>query len=1855
MTIVTAPGANNLETSENDIDLGLLTKAKPSVDLLGSFRVDVSRSSGDPAKSKATKSDTIVELILEGGLRWITTVETLEADFPEQAQRSAGKEGEFRLPTHLGRTALRGGEAGLKVIEALVFDLDLGAIAGKAGDFAGEKAGPAIAEWFDKRRVGNPGLYRLSMAKNEETGEHEAQFGALGSLPDDSDQPFLLFIHGTASTTDGSFGGLWNENKPVWENLVERYGDRILTLEHHTLAKSPITNALEVAKHLPKGAKLHIVSHSRGGMIGELLCRSGRSGDELFDDDDFGLLKDDAYGTQQEELKKLSGFLLKKSIRVERFVRVACPAAGTTLADGKLDRWLSAFMNVLDVVGENLPGLYDFVRGFTLAVVKTRTKPEDIPGLEAMMPGSPLTKILNRPDIVTEADLSVIAGDIEGQGVLQNLAVWLTDLYYQGDHDLVVDTASMYGGLNRPAGKARSFFDTGPRVFHFRYFKNLKTAEKVWQGLHREDGEEEDESTFDSESFLPLPSPPELKKLLSRSDEPKPGVFILPGILGSELGHDEKRIWMSLKSVFKGRLERLDLHRDKPKEIEAFRMFPRYYNELANFLAASHDVLPFPFDWRISMRDEADRFASALTERLDGSAQPVRILAHSMGGLVARLAFARHADLWQRFKAKEGCRLVMLGTPNSGSYSIPRMLMGKEETTGLLGLVDVRNSEKDLLNMIRRFPGMLELLPTYGPDDFFDSQVWSAMDDAEGKGWQEPIEGDLAKAKETLQALGTAPIDGTKMVFVAGQAESTPVGLTIDGGKVRFQATAQGDGRVPWSTIPSDVPTFYTTANHGDLPRHEKAFGAYLDLLQQGTTRLLTNKQPVDRGAAMSFDLPDEPAPIYPDAETLEAAAMGSKARYARPTAKVRPLTIQVRHGDLAFSPFPVMVGHYQQDSLNGAELHLDGKLDQRLSERYKRSLYPGPIDTAAVILDKETSPPGAVVIGLGSVGGLTMGKLRRALLHGLRLYCLLQDERRKKQDSQDLNADAETSNKDTPGEDYGLSTLIIGSGDDGMRMGDALSALLDAVVELQHEKAIGNLRKIEIIELKEHRAISAMRELERIHKSNRYGGQINIELKLLEGEGGHRELVMEPGEDWFRRISVKKLDTGHGLHYAVLTGRARIEDSVVADTLKLADAFINAAIEQTTFQGQASPGRTLFELLLPLRMKLASDEDRSLVLMLDQFAAGYPWELMEDRSDDDARPPAVRIGLIRQLHDERFRADVMTTASRTALVVGDPEPVRPHKNFAPLDGAVEEARTVAGIINRAGYAVDEEIRTRPTAVISALMSGEYRVLHIAGHGVFEEDMNDDNEEPRKGGKHKKRKKKDLQTGMLLGDGLFLTVGAVNQLTHVPELVFLNCCYLGQINARAEKEAATRYHELAANLATQFIRIGAKAVVAAGWAVEDRAANTFASTFYQEMLDGGATFMDAVKQARRQTYMAHPNTNTWGAYQAYGDPTYTLNGKKAASTHADTTWYRPYEAELAFDKLVQHAQTTTQNKLTGLRLTFDGLWRCTPPEWRERSDILAAKARAAGELGLFETAIKAYDQAIAGQKSEAPIKAIEQRANLRARYAVILKKGKVSSAAATTQVPLAMIEQSIKELDGFKALQTIVSVDKKDQRDNIERLSILGSAAKRACQLYVSATETAAARDKGTPLPDEKQIEWLRSAASYYYQAHELKPKNAYPLTNWLSIAAVIWLRGGKIKEKSVIPPSLAKQLELLSDAQKSEKSADLERPSFWTSSADGDIALAKMLVRAKDYVEKKDDAEFQALVRESQKDIKEKYVKAWDRGGSFLRMNSIREQLDFLVHVLSIGNKASVERQSLIKTIKQIDDAIEKAINKAT
>ena len=214
---------------------------------------------------------------------------------------------------------------------------------------------------------------------------------------------------------------------------------------------------------MPTGAELHLVGYSRGGLIGELLCRGHLNGRAApFDATELALFAGADRVEQRAALERLGKSLTALAPAIERYVRVACPARGTTLASERLDRWLNF---VLAAIGQGvgavasplLGELYDLVTAFLLAVIKERADPQSIPGLEAMIPGAPLVRLLNRPGVVATTDLAVLKGDIEGSGILQRLKVLGADLFFREDHDLVVNTSAMDGGMARqPTARAFS-------------------------------------------------------------------------------------------------------------------------------------------------------------------------------------------------------------------------------------------------------------------------------------------------------------------------------------------------------------------------------------------------------------------------------------------------------------------------------------------------------------------------------------------------------------------------------------------------------------------------------------------------------------------------------------------------------------------------------------------------------------------------------------------------------------------------------------------------------------------------------------------------------------------------------------------------------------------------------------------------------------------------------------------------------------------------------------------------------------------------------------------------------------------------------------------------------------------------------------------------------------------------------------------------------------------------------------------------------------------------------------------------------------------------------------------------------
>ena len=1778
--------------------------------------------------------DDIVELELEGGVRLWQRADTLQADFPGVASRGDAVDG-YALPSVLPLGSVRRG-VGPWVIKGLkVFGIDL---AGDITDIVSSKVEGALKP--------APGLYRCGISS-------AADLKPVGKL--DATKPVLVFIHGTGSTTDGSFGGLWEGGSGArYAELDKAYDGQVLAFQHRTLTQSPIENALELADKLPDAARLHLVSHSRGGLVGEILCRAMLQSRSPFDDGDFELFSAPERKRDLDALTALRKLLADKKFQIERFVRVACPARGTTLADGRLDRYLSIIVNMLEQIpGFKLNPVYDAASALLLAVVKKRTDPQELPGLEAQMPTSPLVRVLNRPGQATGADLHVVGGDLAGDTAWSTLKALVTDLYYREDNDLVVNTPSMFGGAER-TGVIRYWIDTGGSVDHFHYFRNADTASRVVAALVHPD----------ADVFHPLekkPSEITPEDYRKRTVAPQPIVIVLPGIMGSTLKAGDNSVWMNFLALAAGGLADLDM---SAANIEPSGLVADSYQRLVRYLSQTHEVIPFPYDWRKTITDAADHLRAVLEQALakaEAHDQPVRIIAHSMGGLVVRamLADADGQKLWKRMCANPGARFVMLGTPNGGSHAITSMLIGRDALVKKLALLDFRHAYGDLLNYITRFFGVLELLPYKGTLDAYEPESWQALQiqdlaaqrgigksqvatsQSAGFAWLLPDADQLSEARRVRDLIRTSPVDPERMIYVAGCADATAVDITIDpsapaGQRVVVLASADGDGRVPWATgIPPELNarTYYIDAVHGDLADVPESFPALLDLLTLGVTTKLPQAPPVRRGAAGTFVLRPELPTMFPDEQDILSSAMGSSRRDVSAKEPERKVKIRVVHGNLSGAETPVAIGHYRGDTIVSAEAYMDRQLGGRLREAQRLRLYPGELNTVRLFLNDQElcergAHPGAIVIGLGTVGDLSSGALASTFANAVTTYALarVDEERARRKATTTIISDDSCLN-------ISLTSLLIGSGEAGLSVADSLQAMLRGVRQANlrlkglnqtKQTLAGSIKnptdrsitafidKIDFIELWEDQSIRAAKALLRLGTSSEIRASFDIDELLIEGRDGQRRADFEEDRNWWQRMRISTQKDG-ALKFETFGDRARADSWLQPTQRKLVQSFLERATESSATDSNVS--FTMFELLVPNALKQAAPDRRNLALMLDEESAAYPWELLQDRYDDASAPLSVQAGMVRQLVLGEFREKVVHATDFSALVIGDPTSAGPSPDFPALPGAAAEARAVAQHLRDRGYGKVVELvegDATPEATLNALYAQPYRILHLAGHGAFEYAVYDDDDQPKNGCDGSTK----TITGMVLAKGIFLTPAEIEQMRFVPELVFINCCHLGEMTGEANRKPIP-YHKLAANVAAQFIRMGVRAVVAAGWAVDDSAASTFATKFYDCMLND-ATFGDAVQSARSEVYRSSGGSNTWGAYQCYGDPDFSLRVPRGSSSRTDARIVAGVELQRSVDVIALRAKTV--DSASGKQRLLDELRTLASisgQRWMESAATCAALGKAFGELGLFEDALSYYQRSRALYPSDATVESLEQFANLSGRSAVELFSDMLGPRAA--EAPREVHQKAEKLFaQAEEILDALLVIG-----ETSERLSLKGSLYKRKAMVAGDSKE---------------RHRLLQQMARFYGKAYDLDVAKQsadahYSLANRLAAEIVLaWPlsarrpRSKAARERlSAIESGLE---EIRSIAARTKPGRD-----FWYDTLIGNVLLGTCMAR-------------QAISATDLDNMLTVYSNAAIRGGSARALRSVTDQIRFFEAMADPGTDAS-KKGSLVESLATLREGI--------
>ncbi len=1535
-------------------------------------------------------------------------------------------------------------------------------------------------------------------------------------------RPMLVFVHGTGSSSIGSFGELRTGDRDLWAALEEQFGDNIFAFEHHTLSASPIENALQLAQALPKGAHLNLVSHSRGGLVTDLLCLKdfeaqidvfGRpanmpgSGDA--DPDSAAGKKlaaqlDAAYAKHRALLSQLAAELRDKQFVVQRYVRVASPANGTKLASGNFDLFLSGLLTLIGQVPFFFGSpFYAAFKRVVIEIAKNRTNPHLVPGIEAMLPDSPIARLLRDAPVQPGVAMAVVAGDIQGGNLLVRLGVLLTDflLFERDDNDLVVNTAAMLAGIAPRAG-SRVLFDRGADVSHFRYFSNVGTRSALRDWLVSAD-------TAAIDAFHALPAPADYAAALAAAARDvlaadRPVVVILPGVMGSHLQVGGKdRVWFDPLDIASGGLSKIAWGQPG---VEAEELFGMFYGELCKKLAESHRVERFAYDWRQPLDVLGERFGEFIDRLMKQTQQPIRLLAHSMGGLVVRACIHKRRPVMDALMARDGARLVMLGTPHQGAHSMVENLIGKGDTLRTLVRLDVTHSMQQVLDIISGFRGALQLLPRPGFKDMFQgqsdgggiyayqqAQTWVDFaplvrdfwfgNGQVGKPAQEVLDSAAWLWTQDGTATPSLPADyEKKSAYVFGVARNTPCGVREEAGRLRMVGTAHGDGTVTWASgrIGGIGQFFYMPAEHGDLPATKEHFPALIDLLTTGTTSHLATVPPATRAIEAPQPVSyDAGPPIADEPEALGRALLGGSLRNRVPTRRKRRLEVRVQAKDLRFLTQPVLVGQYERDPIAGPQRLIDSELlDGELSQRHSLGLYAGPLGTAAVVLRVPNeverargSLRGAVVTGLGPYdGGLSVSSLTEAVRAGALRYLL---------QLIDVLGKSER--------EVSLATLLLGyNSSANLTVEASIEALVRGVMEANSrffETTRLNIRigRLDIIELYIDTAITAVYALRRMDDrlaavADKLQTQLVCIPALERGEGRRQRLFDARGGSYWPRLIITAADSreavaetdadrapttvlADALKFLYLGQRARAESLLHQRQPGLIERLVRQQIDSTVWNEDF--GRMLFQLMVPHDFKDLGRRLEQVVLVVDETTANLPWELMlaDDPSQDDGdkRPLALRMAAVRQLTSMQYRRHVRQNIERTALVIGNPSTKgfkeafsTPDATYATdpddLSGAKAEAEAVAKLLAAMGYQVSSMTYGESAAnVLAALFHRPWRMLHISAHGVF-------------GLRHVDGR---YRSGVLLSDGLLITAAEIGSMEVVPDVVFLNCCHLGTV------DAGRQGNKLAASISRELIDIGVRCVVVAGWAVNDQGAQRFGEAFYEELLLRRRPFGEAVFLARKAVYAVNPSDITWGAFQAYGDPAWRAEPLAQGAAAVDSAPFASPEELL--DELARiRAELSRRSALMNERdlraqvASLENLLkkRC-PPGWLQAPGLQSAIGSTWLDLGQFDQARKALLAAVQAEDREGtvPIHDIEKLANVEARLgerqanAEAVPKGKAEADDGGAPAGEKLIHLAIGRL---MTLDQLVAAEGGTLR-NPERSALLGSAYKRLASVHARA------------------------------------------------------------------------------------------------------------------------------------------------------------------------------------------------------
>lgn len=921
-----------------------------------------------------------------------------------------------------------------------------------------------------------------------------------------------------------------------------------------------------------------------------------------------------------------------------------------------------------------------------------------------------------------------------------------------------------------------------------------------------------------------------------------PRVLILPGIMGSTLGARrgarDDVLWFDPVEIALGRLTRLAL--PSKRRIEPLGVLLSTYLRLKLALrAGGFDADFHPYDWRRSVADAGAALAERIGRERDA---PVHVVAHSMGGLVARAALSH------RGTARLG-RVVQLGTPNGGAYAAVQALRGTYPLVRRLARLDLVHTAEELAEQVFvTLPGIAELLPLAADCSGFDPHA--ARDWPAGP---RPAAAVLTTALRTRLGL---PAPDERFALIAGVGRETITGLRLHSGRIELRRGPEGDGTVPLALARRPgLATWYSGAEHGRLPGDEQVIHATLEILERGsTTALPSDWTPARRRAVWEPDLaPTAPEPkifwedlsVEEKREFLhefdasdaapallsEGASSGAAARPpATPPSSRRPGRAVASRTALAFAlgdiaatrSDAIVLGLFDHVDPAGAALSVDARLGGAIRELARRRALTAQAGGVFLLPAPSGRLPWRHVVfaGLGDfarygprVQRLAAANVARTLaLAGIRDYALVL---------------------------WGTASGL----DPAAAAAAQLEGLLDAYADLAPRQ---RPRRVTLVSRSPRRLAAARSAMAAVLAGHALARSLWLgPLPARRAPAPAAPAAVTPQSYLFVQ------EQGGELRAALLGTSAKGTALAAARRLdaRALERHLGALEEGIGGRALAEFGERLGELLLPepTREALPAVRDSPLVVVHDEPASRWPWETLHV----GGWAPAADAGLSRRYAAENLSVVKWREERRLDRRLGVLLVVNPTGDLA---GAEDEGARIRALFEGMGGA-DLTVLSRGEAtrarLLDAFRSGRFDAIHYAGHAYFDAAA-------------------PASSGILCAGGRVLSGADLATLDAVPALVCFNACESGRLRGRP---GVSRALGRSAGFAEAFLRGGVASFIGTWWPVSDGAAARFAAALYGRLL-AGASVGEAVQSARAAVRASR--SGDWANYLHYGSHDFWL-------------------------------------------------------------------------------------------------------------------------------------------------------------------------------------------------------------------------------------------------------------------------------------------------------------------------------------------------------------------------------------------